>query len=1204
MRGWKLIGIGKQGWVQRVALFTLGLIALIAAALLALRNSAHAEQPGHNPQPQASAPAAPSSTPVSLQTLRNLGKAYYEQGKYERSIRQFQQIVATGRATALDHLDLGQALLQANRLDEALEEITTARQMDPHNLAIDYNLGILYKHELRYPDAEAELKRVIQSDPDDPPTWFNLGSVYFSERKLEPSLNAYERVVKMGFAKAQNFYVAATFHCFTILTRLQRPAAARKYLALNSASRNKVPNVSLQYPALEAGKYGVLRIAPPSAVEMAANAQPACLTFEEVASKLGLSVPAPSMSQDSPRGVRIKFSEFSLAWARTHILPLFSPSVAMGDYDGDGRADLFVTFPGFKDYLFHQNADGTFTDVTAKAGLAGDGSALSAVFVDETNSGHASLITAGLGGVRLFRNNGNGTFTDATAKAGLKGNPGELDTRILSVDTDNDGFLDLIVTAYTDFSSPPAQGTFTFPNDFKGATSHLYRNNGDGTFKDVTAASGLASAEGRMRGAVFADFNNDGYMDLLFYRDDGPPLLFLNHGEDHFVDSTAEAGLGEINGPVTEAQSSDLNHDGWFDLVMWTPGGYRVLMNQGEAHFKIAAAPAVKPPANLFRDGGTLADVEGSSFDDILTLDSNQRWHWIRNRNGKFTDAGEVPGLQSKPVISTLIPALVAGPAKLDIVGFSASGRLDVFERQNLPAHWVEVNFDGYKSNKQGAGDIVELKAGNFYDKVLATGGPVRVFTGKLGHLDVVRVTWPNQVVQNSIDATTDKPILVRESERLASSCPFLYVWNGQRYEFFTDIMGVAPLGELSPDGTTLKPNPEELIRLGSNLHAQNGKYIFQITDEMREVDYFDQLRLLAVDHTASEEIYSNEIYSSTPAPPRMFQIRGKRFPVSAVDDQGHNVLPLILKADGRYPTSFRRNRILGLADVHSITLDLGEIPKQIPVFLWLKGWVFWTDSNASRALMANQKLKMIPPYVQVRDPQGNWVTVIPDMGLPSGTNRTMMVDLTGKFKSTDHHVRIVTNFCVYWDQIFFTTEQSPAPRAASLPLTAADLHYRGFSAYNTDPEHLRPDTFDYTRLVNPPWNPALGRFTQYGSVLKLVSQTDDELVAMATGDEMTVEFDARDLPPLKPGWKRDFFLYARGYAKDGEPNTAAFRTVEPLPFRAMSNYPPLASDPNPHGGNYADYLRTYQTRRAYQLLPPLAPPLEHGYSRNLGRLP
>jgi hypothetical protein len=278
---------------------------------------------------------------------------------------------------------------------------------------------------------------------------------------------------------------------------------------------------------------------------------------------------------------------------------------------------------------------------------------------------------------------------------------------------------------------------------------------------------------------------------------------------------------------------------------------------------------------------------------------------------------------------------------------------------------------------------------------------------------------------------------------------------------------------------------------------------------------------------------------------------------------------------------------------------------------------------------MSNHRLQLIPPYLQVRDEQGRWVTVIPDMGLPSGTNRTMRVDLTGKFLSQDRHVRIVTNLCVYWDQVFFTTDETSIPVAAleacpgrerrgpaevshppcasnhkggmvvtdwrtstrELALVTADLHYRGFSTPASDPEHFKPDSFDYVHvLAEAPWNPMQGKYTRYGDVKALLRAADDRLVVMATGDELTVKFSRRDLPQPKPGWKRDFFLYLSGWAKDGEPNTAYSKTVEPLPFQIMSNYPYGPHEHAPDGPAYRHYLREYQTRPAYSLIVPLAP--------------
>jgi len=1133
---------------------------------------------------------------AAIQSLRNIGKAYYEQGKYTEAIEEFQKVVASGKALATDHFDLGLALMQANKLDDALGELTTAKQMDPNLVAADYNLGVLYKRELRYPNAEAALKRVIAADPEDPAAWFNLGTVYFAEKRLEDALTAHQHVVNMGFGKGQNFYVASLFHTFTIYVRLKRDEDAQKALKIHEKMRDKVPGISLQNPALEGGKNGAILVpsAPPS--ELGQNSGLEKVTFADVSGRLGLTLP-PQLSPPADSQSPIKAADYSLDYARRNLVPLFGPSLAFGDYNSDGRTDIYVVNPAGANHLLRNNGDGTFTDVTDKAGLAGAGAAVSATFADYNNSGRPSLFVAGLDGVRLYRNLGDGIFQDETEKAGLHPIPGELDTQAVLFDADVDGFLDLVVTAYTNLNDPPKKDSFLFPNDFAGAATHFYRNNGDGTFTEITPSSGLASAKGRMRGAVFADFDNDGYTDLCLFRDDGSPLLYANLGEDKFVSRTTEAGAAFAKSVAYGLQAADFNHDGRFDLALWGPKGYQVLMNRGGWKFApLAPLPPVSAPTGFFAFRGTVADANGDSFADLLTRDAGGKWRLIVNQSGKFREGSISIPASPATGVATLSPTWLSNPGKLDLVGLTATGQLLAYEKEGPSPHWLEVKLIGYKSNNEGIGSLVEVKAGNYYNKVVVTGSPIRVFAGNLSKVDVVRVTWPNAVIQNWIDVATDKAIDVRESERLATSCPLLYAWNGQRYVFVTDVLGMAPLGELAPDGTRTKPFPEEFVRLPGDLQAQDGQYVFQLTDELREVDFFDQLRLLAVDHPADQEIYSNEIYSSSPQPPALYSLRQKRFPVSAVDDRGHDVLPSLLKQDGRYPADFARHRILGLAELHSLTLDLGDLPASAHVSLWLNGWVFWTDSNGSRALMSNKQLEMISPYLQVRNAQGEWQTVIPDMGLPSGTRRTMRVELTGKFLTSDHHLRIVTNLCVYWDQIFFSLDDATAPTPTELPLLSADLHYRGFSTPVSDPQHLRPDSFDYENvLADAPWNPMQGKYTRYGPVGKLLARADDQLVVMAPGDEITVRFDARWLPPLKSGWKRDLFLYTYGWAKDGEPNTAFASTVQPLPFRKMANYPPAAQDPAPSGDDYRRYQREYLTRPRISLIPPLAPAIGPG---------
>jgi len=1171
-------------------ILALGLILLACFVFAARPPEQTPPSPGRRVPAVRKATAAPSP---SLQALRNIGKAYYEQGKYFEATEEFQKIVASGHALATDHLNLGLALMQANKLNEALGELTTAHQMDAHLVAADFNLGILYKRELRYPDAEATLKRVIAADGEDPSAWFNLGTVYFAERKLEDCLDAHHHVIEMGFGRGQNFYVASLFHTFTVLVRLKRQDEAQKVLKQHERMRDKVPNISLQNPALEGGKYGAILVPSTLPLEVARRAEIEKVTFSEITQKLGLTLPVAQVSsQDSSRPIQA--SEYSLDFARRNLVPLFGPSIAVGDYDNDGHPDLYVVIPSGHNHLFHNNGDGTYTDVTEQAGVAGPGGSLSATFADFDNSNKPSLFVAGLDGVRVYHYRGNGVFEDDTEKAGLKLVPGELATRAVLFDADNDGFLDLIVTAYTDLNKPPTKPSFLFPQDFQGGLTHFYRNNGEGSFTEITASTGLASAKGRMRGAAFADLNNHGYTDLLLFRDDGPPFLFENQGEDKFL-LHREAGSPLERTVVLDAQVADFNHDGYFDLAVWARDGYHVILNRRNWKFSaLPATPAVTAPAGLFAYRGSVADLNGDSFPDLLAADSNGKIHILVNRAGRFQEGSLALPTSNQVPFSQIESAWLDNSGKVNLLAMTRDGQVRAYEKDGPPSRWVEVKMNGYKSNSQGIGSVVEFKAGNFYNKVVVTSSPIRIFTGDLAKLDVIRVTWPNAVVQNWIDVATDKQIEVRESERLASSCPFLYAWDGRKFVFVTDVLGVAPIGELASDGSRIKPYPEELVRLPGLTPQADGIYIFQLTDELREVDYFDQVKLVAVDHPADEEILSNEIYASNPDRPTLYGLRGKRFPVSAVDDHGHDVLPLLLQHDGRYPADFGRNRILGMADQHSLTLDLGELPANAPVSLWLNGWVFWTDSNGSRAMLSNHQLETVAPYLQVRDAAGKWVTAISDMGLPSGTNRTMRVDLTGKFLSTDHHVRVVTNLCVYWDQVFFTTDEAPVPKPVELPLVTADLHYRGFSTPASDPEHLQPDFFNYQNVMTTaPWNPMRGNYTRYGAVDRLLNRPDDHLVVMATGDEMTVRFDGRALPLLKPGWKRDFFLYARGYAKDGEPNTAYASTVEPLPFSGMSNYPPSPRDDAPSSAAYEQYQREYQTRPGYALIPPLAPAIQ-----------
>ena len=210
-------------------------------------------------------------------------------------------------------------------------------------------------------------------------------------------------------------------------------------------------------------------------------------------------------------------------------------------------------------------------------------------------------------------------------------------------------------------------------------------------------------------------------------------------------------------------------------------------------------------------------------------------------------------------------------------------------------------------------------------------------------------------------------------------------------------------------------------------------------------------------------------------------------------------------------------------------------------------------------------------------------------MGMPAGKPKTIVVPV--EFLSASRKVRIVTNLCVYWDEIFLSEGASDAQvKPTPIPFDSADLHFRGFSETRIDPQRKQPDTFFYDR-VSPVsfWNPTPGLYTRFGRVDNLLRDVDDQLVIMGSGDEVTLRFPVAALPAPPAGMTRDFLLKVDGWAKDRDPNTAFSSTVQPLPFHAMSRYPYPASEHFPRDAAHDSYQRTYNTRPAQVLLQPLA---------------
>jgi hypothetical protein len=229
----------------------------------------------------------------------------------------------------------------------------------------------------------------------------------------------------------------------------------------------------------------------------------------------------------------------------------------------------------------------------------------------------------------------------------------------------------------------------------------------------------------------------------------------------------------------------------------------------------------------------------------------------------------------------------------------------------------------------------------------------------------------------------------------------------------------------------------------------------------------------------------------------------------------------------------------------------------------------------------------LVMPYLQMQDAAGEWTTVNADMGMPAGKPKTIAVELA--FPGPSRKLRMVTNLCVYWDEIFLSEGASEAKvQPHNIPLLSADLHFRGFSEARIHPERKQPDTFFYDS-VSPTsfWNPTSGLYTRYGDVRELLQDVDDRLAILGSGDEIRLKFAGAMAPPQQ-GWARDFLLKVDGWAKDRDPNTAFSTSVEPLPFHAMSRYPYPAGERFPDDKQHRRYREEYNTRPALRLIRPL----------------
>jgi enediyne biosynthesis protein E4 len=526
----------------------------------------------------------------------------------------------------------------------------------------------------------------------------------------------------------------------------------------------------------------------------------------------------PVRFTDVRESSKITFRQDSTQTDEKYYLETMGTGVAWIDYDQDGLMDLYFVQSGATDAykpahplrsaLYHNNGDGTFTDVTEKAGVGGEGHYGQGVAVgDFDNDGYPDLYVTGYGRAILYHNNGNGTFTDVTAKSGVA-DEGGWSTSAGWFDYDKDGWLDLVVTNYIDWSPKnnmwcgerrPGYRSYCHPGNYKGQRIKLYHNNHDGTFSDVSDASGVGKPEAKGMGVVLADFNNDGWPDIAIANDSWPNFLFLNKHDGSFEDVSLISGIAASEDGRYEAgmgiDAADVDGDGWQDVYI-THLDFelnRLYHNNHDGTFTDDTFNSGIGNKAVLMSGVSMKflDYDNDGWNDILQLngamlDNVSLYHaevsyqepLLMYRNlgkGRFDKVSESLGPDFvRPIVGRgLATADYDNDGDIDIVTNNRGDYPSLLRNDGGNAnHWLTVQLIGTKSNRDGIGASLKLTSQGFAHVEQAKGGMsymsasdprIHFGLGKLTTIDSLEITWPSGQVDRLTNLSIDQIIAVKE---------------------------------------------------------------------------------------------------------------------------------------------------------------------------------------------------------------------------------------------------------------------------------------------------------------------------------------------------------------------------------------------------------------------------------------------------------
>lgn len=1101
--------------------------AALAVGIAALVNAS--ARPAETFTPQESVAARESAYRAN-----NLGVAQLEQYDFPAAVESFRRALEQDPNLGIARLNLGIALFYAGQADAARPELEKARESVPDRPHADYVLGLIARAGNQTDDALAAFTRAATLDRTDPGIAINLGQLHLQQRQYPEALAAFRTA-----AEAEPYNATAAYGLATALIRSGAGAEGKTAMDRFETLRGSNYATTFSQNYLEQGRY---------AEAIASTGAEAALVDARIPEIGFVDATRDMLSGPTAGGVG---------------------AVTLVDLDRDGDLDLAAA--SGSSLRLYRNDKGHFADITTEAFAKPPAGPLTGIVAgDADNDGNADLLLLRAGGPAIYRQE-SARFVEAGPEAGLP-RMQNAPRAAAWLDADHDGDLDLMIAGEPE-------------------TVRLLRNNGDGKFSDTTSAAAIA-ASGALAAVVPTDFDNRRDIDLLLVPVKGAPALLRNMRDGTFRDVAGDVGF-TLEGALAPPAVGDVNKDGYPDFFL----GHRdragsFAMSDGSGRFTVTQAP----PETTGASAAQFLDYDNDGLLDLV-LAVPQGLRVLRNVGSKWMDvstrAFRAPSGASQEAPS-LASGDIDGDGDVDIVLGNSAG-LTIWRNDGASrARSLAIRLTPRVSNRAAVGTKIEVRAGSLRQRLetyAATPAPapadVHFGFGDRAGADVARVLWPSGILQAetpSGSGVLTGVVTVEELDRKPSSCPYLYTWNGDRFEFVTDFLGGGEMGYWVAPGVRNSPDPDEYVRIdGAKLKPRSGRFELRVTNELEEAVFLDRTQLVVLTHPAEVTVHPNEGLRSTRQGFRLFAIRNERPPEAVHDHHEHDVLERVRRVDRTYPDDFSLERIRGYAERHALTITLPSSTD--PRALLLTGWTDYAFSGDNVA--AHQRgLRMEPPVLEIEDEPGRWQPLIADVGFPVGRPQTIVVDLTGKVPAERTRVRLVTNMRIYWDQISIgDLDASARPHVTRLDPGAAELTWRGFSELST-PDGKEPYSFDYAKVTpQSPWKLLPGRYTREGDVRELVTATDDRFVVMRPGDELALTFAASPLPALPSGWTRTFLLYTAGFSKEMDLNSSSPDELAPLPYHGMPAYPYGSAAPPPARD---DYVARYNTRIVKRAVPPI----------------